>query len=468
MLGIIYIEDNEIDDIIPWYPFNESIVDIVHNLESEHKQTIPNNTNEYVSNNKVDIIQKLSDVDTKYQTCRDITSSGYELPIGLPSYNTTKWYNDSWIQHNPNWKICYIHSMDTFIADLSMFNQHHYYSFQMQWMLKSLRCYRDKQTKPLLNSLYFNGDKYHINILFLVTGNAVKPFQHFMIYIPIRFAMIYEWLLHLIKITENSQYYLNITIGTQIDWNKRTSVHVWFWNLFGFKQGINRMHDNMNITVIDVDAWCAGSSFAYYAPFVITPYFIDMNANWPDTIVNRMVYHRRLMFAWNSLHSIKHLVTNIGTERDHIIYLGRGSRGWRGVTNNNDIIEYLKASALNHGYKFMNYECCHGQNKSVPHFDEYKAIFSRAKICIGPHGGKFGNLLFMQSGSYVIEFNNWFGDIQDVKTRDRPFYYILATANALKYYYLSPDNFSYNEAMTIDVSHLDAILNQIYDRIENE
>lgn len=458
-------ENTEKDMMRPWDPFDFDVFDVINNFEIYNNYEIPENTDEHLSN-EIEMIQNISNIDSSYKTCRNITSFGYELPIGIPSYNKTIWYNDSYISLKPNWRLCLIHSIDIFLAGMTMFNKYHYYSFYMEHLAgrNFKRCHKNKTTKPIINSLYFNHDKYHLNVVFLITGNACNAFQHFMINIPARWATMYQWLEYLIKITQNSKYFLNITIATNINWKKSKSIHVWFWNQFGFNEGINKIHDNINISVISVEGWCAKIDYNWYAPFVITPYFIDINANWNDYYSPSNTYHRRRMYAWNSLYHIKHLLTNINTKKDCIIYLNRGKVLRRGVTNNDQVIEYLNKSAINNGYKFIVYECC----QDISSFDQAKAIFSRAQIVIGPHGGKFANLLFVQFGSYVIEFNNWFSNIHDdTSLRDRPFYYALALANGLHYYYISPKDFNYDNRMTIELTQLDTILKQIYHRINN-
>ena len=101
------------------------------------------------------------------------------------------------------------------------------------------------------------------------------------------------------------------------------------------------------------------------------------------------------------------------------------------------------------------------------HFDSDKALFSKAMIVIGPHGGAFSNLIFMQPNSYVVEFNAW------QSSAYRPYFYGLAQANALHYYYLAPSNFAYgdwwghespNHPMLVDIDHLDEIMRKITKR----
>eukprot|EP01084_Bolivina_argentea_P144902 254122_1 len=454
----------------PWRPFLFSIFNITKHLETDRLSKFPLNSDEYLQDNKIDIIYNINDVESKHKTCKDITAYGHELPIGIPSYNTSIWYKNSFISHKPNWKICYIHSFDSWVAGLSMYNHKQFYSFyQAHTITPTLRCNKNKTAKYIVNSLYFNNDKFHINIVFLITGNAVMAFSHFMLNIPIRFAMIYQYLLHLIKSSRYSQYYFNISIATYMEWHRKNKVHVWFWKQFGITQGINQIHENINITIVNVEAWCAKYSYQWFAPFIIAPFFVDINANWTDHYSNKVSFYHRQLYAWNSMHSIKHLLTNMNVKREYIIYLARRNKRKRTVRNDQQVVRYLNHSAQIHGYKFFVYECCDIYDvKYKSHFDQTKDIFSKGMMFVGPHGGAFANLVFAQFGSYVLEFNSWFGDVESDKPPDRPLFYGLSQANGLHYYYLNPKEFHYNGPMTINITQFGMVLSQIYTRIDAE
>ena len=182
------------DNMRPWNNFDMDIFDIINELESDKLDIPPQNTNEYLfqQKNQVRIIHNISDINDKYKSCKRMNLFQYDLPIGLPSFNKTVWFNDSFISHNPNWKICLIHSTDTYLAEMTMFNKLHYYSFYMQHTEgKNIqRCYKDKVTRPIINVLHPNNNKYHLNVVFYIMGNACNSFQHFLINIPIRWSMI--------------------------------------------------------------------------------------------------------------------------------------------------------------------------------------------------------------------------------------------------------------------------------------
>ena len=158
------------------------------------------------------------------------------------------------------------------------------------------------------------------------------------------------------------------------------------------------------------------------------------------------------------MHSIKPLLSDLKAKRNVILYLNRGeNHDHRGVINNNEILEYLKGFA-----KYNGFELVIKSNDNRGTFDEERDIYSRAIICIGPHGGMFGNMIFMQYGSYVIEFNGWLR-----KNDYRPDYHGLAQANGLHYFYVAPEEFEYfHHRMTVNVKHLAIILKHICTEID--
>ena len=163
------------------------------------------------------------------------------------------------------------------------------------------------------------------------------------------------------------------------------------------------------------------------------------------------------MYSWNVMKSIKPSISNVGEKRDLILYLDRGGHINRGVVNNKEIIEFLEefvGTMFGSSYQFIVKS---GKENS---FDLERDIYSRAMIVIGPHGGMFGNMIFMQYGSYVVEFNGW------LNNDHRPFYYALSQSNGLHYYYVAPEKFEYiRHRMTIDTAHLGSVLSEILNKI---
>ena len=146
-------------------------------------------------------------------------------------------------------------------------------------------------------------------------------------------------------------------------------------------------------------------------------------------------------------------MSNIDAERDYIVYLSRNGHNDRKVLNEEAVVEQLRGFAAQHLLELKVKERQHPDG-----FDGEKQLFSRAMIVIGPHGGAFANMLFMQSGSYIVEFNGWME--QDF----RPYFYAVSQANGLHYYYVAPSPFHYHgegSDMTINLEHLRLVMDKV-------
>ena len=122
-LSGLHAQNTKDESMNPWNNFDIDIIDILNNLESDKIDTPPKNTDEYFTqNNEIVIIHHLNHIDNKYKTCRSMRSSdiGYEIPIGI-HYN--KLYGIIIIYIHNKLKSCLIHSMDTYLAGLTMFNR---------------------------------------------------------------------------------------------------------------------------------------------------------------------------------------------------------------------------------------------------------------------------------------------------------------------------------------------------------
>ena len=81
-------------------------------------------------------------------------------------------------------------------------------------------------------------------------------------------------------------------------------------------------------------------------------------------------------------------------------------------------------------------------------------------VVVGPHGGAFGNMIFMQSGSFVVEFNGW------INRDNRPMFYALAQANALHYHYVAPEPFDFNKPHIVDIQQLRQVMATVGETLE--
>ena len=125
-----------------------------------------------------------------------------------------------------------------YTAGISLFNEFEFYELRdsfKQGYIAHKECYINKTTNATASSLYFdhpNGGK-GVNVALLITGDACDAFQHFVAWIPARYAMIHEWIMNLVENAmknenENGIKYFNVTIATNAKWHKIGSIQKWF------------------------------------------------------------------------------------------------------------------------------------------------------------------------------------------------------------------------------------------------
>ena len=91
----------------------------------------------------------------------------------------------------------------------------------------------------------------------------------------------------------------------------------------------------------------------------------------------------------------------VHTPTKMVLFLSRGSHGWRVILNENELIHRLQEISFNNGYKF----------EIMPHptnwtRDTQRSMFHKASIVIGLHGGSFANIAFSNNNTTIIEINN--------------------------------------------------------------
>ncbi|ETO24278.1 hypothetical protein RFI_12879 [Reticulomyxa filosa] len=304
-----------------------------------------------------------------------------------------------------------------FVADFSMFNSEYFFDMGMQ--MGSISCWKDKDIQVIDAPVL------------LINGWSSDAFQHFAIEVVPRLALVYDWLMlpqhkH-IKIVSSASRCVCVSLF----------VHY---------------------RVLPHTGWCVTTKFTYYSDVMITPYFLSLN--------NPRSFK---LFPRGILGPIQHLLTNgrRDVDRDTVLYLSRHGSSQRNVKNHNNVVAVIErwTQEKNNNpkqtkpLKFVEFVV---QNKP---FDYDRDIVSRSLFIIGPHGGKFANLIFACPNTYVLEFSDVF-----IKTeRFRSDYYALAQAASLHYWYLIPDNFTsyFNFSMTINIQTLKDVLDQMYSDMAN-
>nr|MBX2884475.1 glycosyltransferase family 61 protein [Granulosicoccus sp.] len=76
------------------------------------------------------------------------------------------------------------------------------------------------------------------------------------------------------------------------------------------------------------------------------------------------------------------------------LYVSRGSKGARGVVNDEEVVSYLER---------QGFTTVRAENLTV---EEQADLFASASVVLGPHGAGFSNIVFCQPGTKVIELFN--------------------------------------------------------------
>jgi capsular polysaccharide biosynthesis protein len=141
----------------------------------------------------------------------------------------------------------------------------------------------------------------------------------------------------------------------------------------------------------------------------------------------------------------RHEIDVNATAQRQRIYVQRGNVKRRKVLNESQIIEHLA------GYNFIPVQMDH---KTLL---EQVQIFSQAEIVVAPHGAALTNLLFIQSGTKVIELIPW-GYVNNC-------YYAMTNYAGADYFYLQTEAIEQKQALDehyldlyVDIKKLDVIL----------
>ena len=446
--GLILIQTNTLplrvlpeSNPLPWDPIDAELETVL--LSAERSTLFPSNTDDFNLEGII-TVENIESATSTSKSCSRITQR-LRPPIGIPRLNGL--HRRPFHKSTP--QMCLLHSPG-FMAGASLFNDKQFFLFSHslnQKLVAEKSCYRNKTAKSIVESLYFDaGGQKGVNLVILLTGDAPVSFQHFAAWIPVRYAMINEWLL---KIAAETQVLLNITIATHLE----SVISKQFWSAVGFERGVRIINERVNVTLFDVALnWCGNSVFTFYAPLLIAPFVFNVHELRPpesETLTP--------MYSWNAMRSIKSSLSNVGVPRDTILYLSRNRKSCRHVLNEEAVIQLISAFAAKVNLALHVRTKRFSQEEGG--FAAEKALFSRSVLAIGAHGGSFANLMFMQYGSDVLEFNGW------LQADARPWSYALAQANGLNYFYLAPNNFSYKDNsrhMTINLNNLDEMLWHIH------
>lgn len=246
--------------------------------------------------------------------------------------------------------------------------------------------------------------------------------------------------------------HLHITIAS----NAHKGIALYFWKSMGYDLGINHINHFVDVELVDIGMnWCADSEDAYYAPFLVMPFVFNVHSVAPTDQIQLDP-----LYSWNSMAAIKPMLTEVGAPRNCLLYLSREIGRHRDVENEEEVLQYLGEWAGDHSLELRVRHSTHCS--TFEQLEAEKKLFSGAMVLVGPHGGSFGNMMFMQSGSFVVEFNGW------LNRNNRPYFYALAQANALHYHYVAPQPFDYDNDFTVNIQQLGQVMAAVGDSLKSQ
>ena len=127
----------------------------------------------------------------------------------------------------------------------------------------------------------------------------------------------------------------------------------------------------------------------------------------------------------------------------------------RSVANRGPLLEAIQNRLQGTGYALEIFRS-QGPTKD-------RALFERAKVIVGPHGGGFANMIFARPGTHIIEFLPIYRLYREGRG-PRPVFWGMAQACGLDYWTSEPDEFGFDQrGMQVDIDDVVEILGRVID-----
>ncbi len=301
-----------------------------------------------------------------------------------------------------------LHVDDAYIGDGVAFDRDHYFSMGRWWLGRNWRFYRDTE------------DVRHVDAAVSVHAWGGEAFQHFIVDALPQLATVIEAL--------ETPELAHVRIVSHDEPGKAAQ---WFWTRLGLEQRIVRKPINSR------------SGFVIHADKVLYPQFepnLDHLGIYPRNIL-RPIQER--------------LGVLDDTKQDLAVFLRRRKR--RKVANETQLLDAVRQTIAPSGLRLHVFPG--GMSPS-----DGESVIKRAKVVFGPHGGAFGNLVFAQPGTHVIEFVPLSDRVRSGATEPLTMYYGLAQSAGLDYWFVEPREFDLEQPkFDVDVDEVVAILKRILD-----
>ncbi len=346
-------------------------------------------------------VDRVADVPHELVTSRRITTSTERPKSWNPRYAGYDWY--------PQIEAAsLLHLRDGFIGDNVVFDRDRYYRLGSWWLGNSWELYRKTR------------EVRHVDVGVSIGGWGGESFQLFVLAALPKLAA-------LLDVMERPE----LAHAKIVSHDEGAPAARWFWDALGLRDRIVQKPQD------------ARAGFVVHADVALFPHFEPNSGQFG-------------LFPRGTLLPVQRRLGTLEPEiQDLVVYLERpGAKRHRSVANGDELVRRIEQVLAGTGYRL---ELLAGEG----HLDADRALLKRAKVILGPHGGAFGNLVFLQPGTHVIEFLPLY-DLFAAGRDPQPGYWGLAQAASLDYWTVAPENFDLDRpGMYVDVEEVAAILGHV-------
>ena len=375
--------------------------DLAHVLERDARASGPEVLLEIVTAREKRNVDRLSDVPPELVTTRDVTTAMQRPKSWNPKLSRCDWYPQLA-------KAFVLHLRDAFIGDNVVFDRERYYRLGRWWLGHSWELYEETT------------EVRHVDVGVSIGGWGGEAFQHFVLGALPKLAVLIDLL--------ETPAFAQARIVSHED---EAHAARWFWKKLGIADRIAQKPKN------------ARAGFVVHADVALFPQF-DPNLD------------ARGLFPRGTLLPIQRRLGTLEPEtQDLVLYFDRPHEDQaRSVANREELLSRVEHTLAGSGYRLQRFV-----SSGDPQAD--LELVKRAKVVFGPHGGAFGNLVFAQPGTHVIEFLPIY-DLYRAGRDPRPDYWGLAQAASLDYWTVAPQNFDFDvPGMYVDPEEVTAILRTV-------
>jgi len=285
---------------------------------------------------------------------------------------------------------------NAYIGDGVVFDENYYYQMGRWWMGNGATLYKDTNRVT------------EVDVALSINAWGGEAFQHFIVDSMPKLGVLWDWLMknpHIKIVSHNS-----------------SPIPKWFWKKLDL---VDRIVDKPKMAA---EKYAVHANLAFY-----------LHAD------------RRILGVYprNSLRPIQRKLGVLDTvEKKYILYLRRGHR--RKLENEKNLLEIMHKIWDSTPYEMIDY-----RHKSTQNDLE---TFRAARVIWGPHGGAFGNLVFAQPGTHVLEVTAMHtpgsGD-------NRWMYWGTANAAGCHYWNMEPKEYHHDSPIMIDEEEFKSLMLEI-------